>query len=596
MNQDWFEMPEIRRRNFSKSVWVPLRAIHTIEEQGKYGFLGYKQEFFGVGTLAVPLVNRNEAEKLGWDDIGISGQHSGYIQDNEYIPSTFYCHFNNNPIGEHLVLEQRINGIESTVWHLSQDLVLTLGLMREIDTWVRPVEGYCEVVRLRRQQNGSPSLIEIHSSHLRDYLCARNMALYTTSYRDRREILEEISHISWKENPFIEIKGMDRWEGRITEIHEGGMGFGQKTAVFHVERTDPGLSDDVPELDPVSDENTKSQSWTKQHHGRKLYFIHGELWRNEWLEPASASPLIRGDKAQLTVFFITNIEGKQENKEALIHSDSWLWFRPDVINALMSYRGAKLEWYTRDTGNVGCSPDDNVHFGINSISLINVYAKDIGMLPEWQQKIWAAHNISPDGGVSEELLDSQMRATPANTQAPERFLESGLNELNNVANIELGIVLLKPHDYLPKVLKSAHRFRAIDKAGFYALAKDIARLTADSIDSSAIQKIITLPKGEKFGSLKSLERLVTLNVDPQKARLLLAPLVGAYELRHGDSHLPSSQIDEALALAHVDKDAPIIQQGYQLLNACVGSIYEITKVLSDIGKKVVSGNGVKSAK
>jgi len=33
--------------------------------------------------------------------------------------------------------------------------------------------------------------------------------------------------------------------------------------------------------------------------------------------------------------------------------------------------------------------------------------KDIAYLPEWQQRIWSAFNVSPEGGVSDELLASQ---------------------------------------------------------------------------------------------------------------------------------------------------------------------------------------------
>jgi hypothetical protein len=220
-----------------------------------------------------------------------------------------------------------------------------------------------------------------------------------------------------------------------------------------------------------------------------------------------------------------------------------------------------------------------VHFGVNSLGLINIYAKDIALLPEWQQKIWAGYNVSPEGKVSEELLASQMKAVPANTQAPEAFLKNGLNLLNELSQKKLGILLFKDHDYTPQLLHTLHRFRAIDKAGLYALAKDVARLTADSIDAAAIQTIVSPPKGTKWGSLKSLENLIASKIDPKIARSMLSPLVRVYELRHADAHLPSSEVDAALALVGVDQSFPFIQQGYQLLRACVDSIYGIAEVL-----------------
>ncbi len=54
MDQKWFEMQEVRRRFFDKAVWIPLRAAHKIESIGEYGHLGYKEEFFGAGSLAIP--------------------------------------------------------------------------------------------------------------------------------------------------------------------------------------------------------------------------------------------------------------------------------------------------------------------------------------------------------------------------------------------------------------------------------------------------------------------------------------------------------------------------------------------------------------
>jgi len=89
---------------------------------------------------------------------------------------------------------------------------------------------------------------------------------------------------------------------------------------------------------------------------------------------------------------------------------------------------------------VGCSPDYTVHFGINSLGLLNVYAKDIGLLPEWQQRIWAGYNVGPDGKVSKELLASQIDAEPADTQAPEAFLGGGFKATYGNQHSQAGIL------------------------------------------------------------------------------------------------------------------------------------------------------------
>lgn len=580
MDQKWFEMSEVRRRELANAVWIPLRAILMIEEIGNNGYAGYKSDFYGVGTLAIPTDGRLEAaEKLGWFDVGIGHRHRGYVEEGLYVPSDVYQDYRYGFTGLHLVLDQRGNTAEPSQWHLHQDLVIALGLKREGNIWVRPDEGYVEVARLSVRDDGSPCLLEIRASHLRDYLCARDMALYVTSYRGRVEIFHDASHILWPENPMRENDEKDRWEGHITEIHEGGMPYGATTAVFHVARTDVDSEVDVPVLGLPTDQNVSHTSWTKKDTRRKLYRVEGELWRTEWIEPASRSPIVRGDETPPTVFFVTNAEGRQESRETLVKEGRWLWFRPEVITVLAHRRGGSLEWCTRDTGSVGCSPDYCVHFGVNSLGLINVYAKDIALLPDWQQKIWAGYNVSPEGKVSDELLASQVKAIPADTQAPEAYLSAGLMRLNHAAEEKLGISIVRPHHQIPELVMRTHRFRATDKEGLLALAKDLARLTADSFDAGAIQKLVNPPKGTKWGSLKSLENLLATRIDPNDARALLSPLFGIYELRLGDAHLGSRELDEALKLVRVDPSAPYVIQGYQIMHACVSSIHSICGVI-----------------
>ena len=581
MNQEWFEMLDVKKRFYDKAVWIPLRAVNTISSVGRYGYIGHKEEFFGAGTLAVPLNNQSDAEKLGWMDVGISHDNGSYVDNGIYHQSDIYEDHEGKFTGMHLLLAQRGNSDEQGIWHLHQDIVIALGLKREGDIWVCPDEGYIDVAHLKRREDGSPYLLEIRAEYLKDYLCARNMALYITSYRNREIVVDNPSFIKWTDNPISETSKGDRWEGRVVEIHEGGNPFGAKTAVFHVSRTDVDPEEDVPTFDFPTDENTVSKSWTKEDKGRKLYVVQGELWRNEWVNPSALSPRIRGDKSPATVFFITDASGTRESADTLDKHGRWLWFKPDVIMALAHRRGGALQWYTRDTGGVKCSPDYNIHFGINQLGLINVYAKDISLLPEWQQKVWAGYNVSPDGKVSEELLASQIKAVPASTKAPEPFLSKGIGFLNQISLEKFSFHLFREHEQKSQLLTICHRFRSIDLSGFLSLAKDLARLTADSIDTTALQKIVSPPKGTKWGSLKSLENVLAKYVEPERARSLLSPLVGIYELRHADAHLPSSELKESFDLVNVDDSMPFVFQGHMILHTCVSSLYGIANVFRE---------------
>ena len=398
MDQEWFEMADVRRRKLDGAVWIPLRASKDLLAIGRRDHLGYRSEFFGAGSLAVPLKNRAAANNLGWATIGLANSHRGSVQRGRYIPADIFEGYGARLNAMALALAQDGNSDDPQEWHLHQDFVITLKLKRERDVWLSMNEGYIEVARLRRHE-GKPALLEVRAEHLKDYLCARRMALFVSSYRSRDEVVAESSHINWPENPFQQLSDGDRWEGRTTEIHEGGGVFGP-WKVMHVARKNVDFLEDVPRIGP-SDE-VVTDSWTVQHEGEKLVRVWGELWRDEWVEPARRSPRVRGDALPSSTFFITNAEGTRTSGDDLEGTGGWLWFRPEVMVQLSHWRGGGLRWYTRDTGGVSCSPSTSyVHFGVNNLGLVNVYAKDVGCLPEWIKVIWAGFNVSPEGGVSE---------------------------------------------------------------------------------------------------------------------------------------------------------------------------------------------------
>ena len=127
MDQEWFEMEDIRRRKLDTGVWIPLRAFLE-DEVGEYGHVGYKSEVFAVGSVAVPVGKIVEAEKLGWMDVGLIRSHRPTLENDQYIPADI---FDRSRLGEAcaLVLAQDGHG-DVPVWHLHQDLVLALHLIK----------------------------------------------------------------------------------------------------------------------------------------------------------------------------------------------------------------------------------------------------------------------------------------------------------------------------------------------------------------------------------------------------------------------------------------------------------------------------------
>jgi hypothetical protein len=212
---------------------------------------------------------------------------------------------------------------------------------------------------------------------------------------------------------------------------------------------------------------------------------------------------------------------------------------------------------------------------VNGGELINVYAYDIAKLPNWQQQIWVGHNIAPDGPVSSELLDSQVKARPASTKAPEAQFARLLSELDYEFQSVYGGPLFRSHDNREIVLGRVHRFRAIEGGGLLALAKDVARLTADSIDIALLRKEIKPPPDASMGSLKLLQAFLSQKTDAESARSAMTPLVGIYELRLGDAHLPSEKIRDAYQLLHIRPESKPLHQATTLLDEACSSLSTI---------------------
>jgi hypothetical protein len=583
-SQEWFEMPELRRRKLATAVWVPLRAAETIVSRGELGRPGYVEEVFYAGSVAFPHDRHTEAEKLDWPSIGLHNTGPYAFRDHPYKPVEVYQCNDGEDLGVDLVFVQEFG--HKRVWHLSQDLVMALHLLQEGDQWLRPEEGYTVVARQRRNAEGEIVAIEIRSEFLRDYLAARNMHLRLYYYRSRTAVMEDAAHLTWPEGEIVENKEHDRFAARVYAAGQDGGPYGASVAVFQMWRTDVDHDEDVPVFGQENDTNTGGKSSSYSKLGPKYYRAQGELWRGEWIDCSERSERVRGDPSAEVVNFVVDAAGARQPDTALNNENvgRYLWFDPQIITSLLKWRDSGLKWHTRETGSAWCSHGNPVHFGVNRLGLINTYAYDVARLPLWQKKLWGAHNVAPDGAVSHELLDAQMKSDPARTRAAEQVIPKLMKLLDGVFVRWTGGPLFQPHNATAEILKSIHRFRAYDQAGLLALAKDIARITADRFDLSSLRKVVTSPKGENWRSIKSLEMALGTIMPAEDARSMLTPLVGIYELRLGDAHLPSSAIDDAFSMVGINRTAPLIIQGQQMLE-------HAANVLNDVGRAIARSLG-----
>lgn len=579
MNKDWVLQKKETRRTFSNSTWVPLRASSD-NEQDNVKNIGYTSEFFGCGSVAFPPEHREVAEKLSWSDIGLSSTIGPYAyEDGFYSTIDEYQYHDKEPIGVHLVFELPLPVVGGRQWTLNSDLVAALRLIKEGENWVRPEENFVVVAREILNEKGEQSLIEIKREFLLDYLAARNLSLRLSYYRQRVENITslETSEYAGLENHQEERDG-GRYELLIRSVNDV---FGGSWAMFRVWRTDVDEDEDAPVMGPETNDNTDHESSKGHRGGYDGVRVEGEFWRDEWIEHQGISKRVRGDADTNLPQFIVETDSTRMASAELNNEDvgRWLWFSSSIINELLGLRGFSLKWYTAETGAIQSTSGYSIHFGINSSDFVTVYAYDIARLPAWEQHLWVAQNVVPDGKVSNELLASQVKAQPTSTHAVEELLFEGMDMLEGGFRQEFNVPLFSHDIDRLEAMKKVSRFASKDQASLLRLAKEIVRVFSDRLDVRELRKLSTHLNKDKLGSNKLLQDVLAQKVGADTAREAFGPIVGAYDMRVGDAHPTSSKIGDALKLAGIDDSKSYLRQGEQLISNFGQSIWWVGELL-----------------
>lgn len=585
MNRDWILQTRETRRSFANATWVPLRASQNDEQgQARVTEVGYVGEFFDCGSVAFPPQHREVAEQLSRGDLGIGHSARPYAyKDGYYSPIDQYQYNDKEPIGVELVFEHDQPVVGGTKWILNPDLVVALRLIKEGNNWVRPEEDFVVVAREVIDDHGKYRLIEIKRAFLIDYLAARSLALRLSYYRQR---VENVATLEGTEYEGLENQHDQRDHGRFELlIRSLNDVYGGSWASFRVWRTDVDEEEDAPVMGPESDENTEFEKSQGVRGGPNGVRVESEFCKDEWIDHQGQSIRVRGDIDQTLPHFIVETDGTRAASSKLNNEDigRWLWFRSSVVTALLGHRGFALKWYTAETGGIHSTSGYATHFGINSADLITVYAYDIARLAAWEQHIWAAHNVAPDGKVSSELLAAQVKAQPASTHAVEELLFVSMRMLEQGFRDNFGIALFTQDIDDESAMQNVTRFQSRDQASLLRLAKEIIRVFSDRLNVRELRRISTHTDRDKLGSNKLLQDVLAKEVGEERARQVLGPVVGAYDLRVGDAHPTGSKIGEALKLAGIDESRSYLRQGEQLIHNVWQSVWWVGKLL--FGKK-----------
>ncbi|WP_432824008.1 hypothetical protein [Stenotrophomonas indicatrix] len=305
--------------------------------------------------------------------------------------------------------------------------------------------------------------------------------------------------------------------------------------------------------------------------------MEAEFWKEEWINHKKQSLRVRGDTNPNLPSYIIETDGARMSSAELNDEDigKWLWFRTEVINTLLSHRGFSLDWFTMETGAIFSTSGYSIHFGLNSADLVTVYAHDIARLPAWEQHIWSAHNVVPDGKVSYELLASQVRTQPASTHPPEKIILQVMNMLETSFKEHYGANLfthpLKKEEFSHQI----SRFKSTDRPSLLRLAKDLIRVFSDRIDVTELRKLSTNKNKDQLKANKLLQDLLAKEIGEVEARRVMGPIFGTYDMRVGDAHPTGSGIDDAIKLANIDPSDSPLRQGQALIKNFSSALWQI---------------------
>lgn len=579
MNKDWILQKNETRLYFSNATWIPLRALINTK-QGDEKKIGFVSEFFGCGSVAFPPEHKEIAERLSWNSIGISCTAKPYAyKDGYYSSIEQYEYDDKEPIGIHLVLDHPQPIIGGNLWMLNPDLIVALRLIKEGNNWVRPEENFVEVIQEKFDDKGKQTCIQIKREFLIDYLAARNLSLRLSYYRQRIENVASLENSAYANlDNYHEQRDNGRFELGINSLNYI---FGGKFISFRVWRTDIDKDEDAPVMGEVNNDNTDYEKSVGYYSGYGGMRIEGEFWRDEWINHQGQSKRVRGDIDIDLPRFIVKTDGTRMASFDLKNENIgvWLWFSSSIVNELLNFRGFSLQWYTAETGGIRSASGTHVHFGLNAADLITVYAYDIACLSSWEQYIWAAHNVVPNGKVSNELFLAQVKAQVASTDAAEDLLYKSMTLLEDGFRQEFAVSLFSHEIDYPLATKNISRFISKDQASLLKLAKELIRVFSDRLNIRELRNLSTHLNKDKFGSNKLLQDILSQKVGEEKAHMVFGPIIGVYDMRVGDAHPTSSKITHALELANIDKSKSYLRQGEQLILNFGKSISIISKLL-----------------
>lgn len=245
-----------------------------------------------------------------------------------------------------------------------------------------------------------------------------------------------------------------------------------------------------------------------------------------------------------------------------------LYFKPEVMNALLAIQEARIEWKEKYNGKISSSSDSPLDFFTNDTGLINAIAKDVAMLPPSEKHIWASHSYKLNDEIWEKVRQAQnkrvqLESRYGSKQAPETKLFNALESVNHVFRDKFDVVLFSGHDGLKSFTRKIHRFRAVDEDGLRALAKDVVKGSIKRMDKQNLLRAL----GENEADLEPLKIFEKFLVRHTGGNKQMAQLTELDNLGKMGAHSSSSDIEICYTCLNIDRQNSYVTQGVNLLQS-----------------------------
>jgi hypothetical protein len=183
-----FDMNDLIKLDFTKEEWTTLWHIEISPEHPEYTD-GFKEEQVAIQTYMLPqeakeYIHNKKLYVSAPDSTSYCGRYGDKYFSIFEKPELIHDY-----TGIKLVACQDFETRDDSILHINPDLIFDLGLKEtEKGLWVKPDEKENPIIKVQVSDWIKPSKVEIKTTHLREYLSARELCLYLHMYYEKTHI------------------------------------------------------------------------------------------------------------------------------------------------------------------------------------------------------------------------------------------------------------------------------------------------------------------------------------------------------------------------------------------------------------------------